>query len=66
MFLAYLDDLIVQLKTDDKKTHLRRRGLGYVDIIDTVILLLTNLEIAIYYEPTELKTAIFIISYKCY
>jgi hypothetical protein len=56
----------VQLKTDDKKTHLRRRGLGYVDIIDTVILLLTNLEIAIYYEPTELKTAIFIISYKCY
>jgi hypothetical protein len=56
MFLAYLDDLIVQLKTDDKKTHLRRRGLGYVDIIDTVLLLLTNLEISIYYEPTELKS----------
>ncbi|EFX80829.1 putative TIMELESS/TIM-1 protein [Daphnia pulex] len=33
--LSYLDDLIVQLKTDDKKTHSRRRGLGYVDIINT-------------------------------
>ena len=34
--LAFLENLIDQLNCDDPKTHSRRRGLGFVDIINRV------------------------------
>jgi hypothetical protein len=36
ILLAYIDELAAQLDVDDKQTHLCRRGLGVVDIINTV------------------------------
>lgn len=34
--LAFLENLFNQLNCDDPKTHSRRRGLGFVDIINRV------------------------------